>query len=86
MKDLTKVVLVLAGVYVVSRVMKGMKKESADESANFVNSTGDGGSFAYNDSPWSESVNAAGSDKCMCRGVIMPCKYCGHGVGRPVNR
>lgn len=92
MKPLTQLLLLAAGVYVVVRVMKGRKGDSVDESANFVNSTGDGGDWRYKDSPWTDSVNAAGKATCLCRGVKMPCssgyyqQHCGQGGGRVVSR
>lgn len=76
-------------VYVVGRAWRASQNRQANEEANFVNSTGDGGDWRYEDSPWSASLNAAGAaggPKCRCNGTIMPCKFCGHGVGRPIGK
>lgn len=38
----------------------GIRRDCPCPSSNFSNSTGDGGDWRYQDSPWSASVNAAG--------------------------
>ena len=41
---------------------------------------------ANDEANFSNAMGAAGGPKCRCKGTIMPCKFCGHGVGVPINK